>query len=70
MRRISPPRSPNRTLPVWDAVVELWFDSYAAMQDSWASPESRVATADLVSFCDLARSSWGLVDERGPEGGG
>ncbi len=54
---------PNRTPPAWDAVVELYFDNWAAMEAAWASPQGAASDADLPAFADLARTTWSVVEE-------
>lgn len=54
---------PKRAHPGWDAIIELYFDSSDAMETAWATREGGVATEDLENFADLARSTWGVVDE-------
>jgi uncharacterized protein (TIGR02118 family) len=54
---------PSRKHPGWDAVVELYWDDRAAMDEAWRSPEGEAATEHLKDFVDLARSSWAVVDE-------
>jgi uncharacterized protein (TIGR02118 family) len=53
----------NRKLPGWDAIVEVYFDSYDAMQAAWASPQGRASDADLPLFTDLTRTTWSVVEE-------
>jgi uncharacterized protein (TIGR02118 family) len=54
---------PARNPPGWDAVVELYFDSRAAMEAAWASPQGAASDADLPAFADLSRTTWSAVDE-------
>ena len=54
---------PKRKLPGWDAVVELYFDDWAAMEAAWASPQGVASDADLPTFADLTRSTWSVVEE-------
>jgi uncharacterized protein (TIGR02118 family) len=49
--------------PGWDAVVELWFDDWAAMEAAWASPQGAASDADLPAFADLTRTTWAAVEE-------
>jgi uncharacterized protein (TIGR02118 family) len=53
----------RRSPPAWDAIIELRFASLEAMEAAWASPAGVAATDDLRHFADLARSSWGSVQE-------
>lgn len=48
--------------PDWDAIVELYFDDWAAMESAWESPEGKASDADLGKFVDLSRSSWSVVE--------
>jgi uncharacterized protein (TIGR02118 family) len=54
---------PMRKSPGWDAIVELYFDSWAAMEAAWASPEGAASDADLPAFADLTRTTWSAVEE-------
>jgi uncharacterized protein (TIGR02118 family) len=36
----------------WDGFSELWFDSVAAHDDAFASPEGQVLLADAKNFAD------------------
>ena len=54
---------PKRKHPGWDAIVELYFDDWQAMEAAWAAPEGEKATADLPEFADLSRSTWSVVSE-------
>jgi uncharacterized protein (TIGR02118 family) len=54
---------PTRPHPGWDAVVELWWDDWAAMEAAWKTPAGQAATAHLAVFADLARSTWSAVSE-------
>ena len=40
----------SSTMPVCDAVEEIWFDSLAAMQEALASDEARLMVDDRRSF--------------------
>ena len=53
----------TRQPPAWDAAVELYWESWEAMEAAWASPEGAAATKDLEAFADLSRSSWSIVEE-------
>jgi uncharacterized protein (TIGR02118 family) len=55
---------PQRTPPGWDAIVELYFDDWPAMEEAWASPQGAASDADLPAFADLTRTTWSAVDER------
>ena len=52
----------TRKHPGWDAIVELYFDNWDAMQAAWATPEGKAATADVGEFADLSRSTWSVVE--------
>jgi uncharacterized protein (TIGR02118 family) len=54
---------PNRKTPGWDAVVELYFEDWSAMESAWASPQGAASDADLPAFADLTRTTWSAVDE-------
>src|SRR5437879_604030 len=54
---------PKRSPPGWDAVVELYFDDWSAMEAAWASPQGAASDADLPAFADLTRTTWSAVDE-------
>ena len=54
---------PKRKSPVWDAVVELYFDDWSSMEAAWASPQGAASDADLPAFADLTRTTWSVVDE-------
>ena len=54
---------PKRPSPPWDAIVELYFDNWAAMEAAWASPQGAASDADLPAFADLTRTSWSVVEE-------
>jgi uncharacterized protein (TIGR02118 family) len=54
---------PNRKPPGWDAVIELYFDDWSAMEAAWASPQGAASDADLPAFADLTRTTWSAVDE-------
>jgi len=49
--------------PGWDAIVELYFEDWAAMEAAWASPQGAASDADLPLFVDLARTTWSVVEE-------
>jgi len=49
--------------PGWDAIVELYFDDWAAMETAWDSPQGQASDADLPLFVDLTRSTWSAVEE-------
>jgi uncharacterized protein (TIGR02118 family) len=49
--------------PGWDAIVELYFDDWAAMEAAWDSAEGAASDADLPLFADLSRTTWAAVDE-------
>jgi uncharacterized protein (TIGR02118 family) len=54
---------PERKAPGWDAIVEVCFDSYDAMQAAWATPQGAASDADLPAFADLTRTTWSVVEE-------
>jgi uncharacterized protein (TIGR02118 family) len=49
--------------PGWDAIVELYFDSWEAMEAAWASLQGAASDADLPLFADMSRTSWSVVEE-------
>lgn len=54
---------PTRKHPGWDAVIELYWDDWAAMEAAWQTPEGQAATDHLEMFADLSRSTWSVVQE-------
>jgi uncharacterized protein (TIGR02118 family) len=54
---------PKRNAPGWDAIVELYFDDWAAMEAAWASPQGAASDADLPAFADPTRTTWSVVEE-------
>ena len=54
---------PHRNSPGWDAIVELYFDDWAAMDAAWNSPQGAASDADLPAFVDLNRTTWSVVEE-------
>jgi len=54
---------PGRESPGWDAIVELYFDDWAAMEAAWASPQGAASDADLPEFADMTRPTWSVVEE-------
>ena len=54
---------PKRKPPAWDAVVELYFDDWSAMEAAWASPQGAASDADLPAFADLTQTTWSAVDQ-------
>lgn len=58
-----PAVDPRRSLPPWDAVIELYWDDRQSMETAWASEQGRATTADLEPFADLKTTSWSLVEE-------
>jgi len=54
---------PSRAHPGWDAIVELYWDDWSAMEAAWRSPEGQLATKHLTEFADLSRSTWSVVNE-------
>jgi len=57
-----PAFDPTRPRPLWDAVIELDWESVALMEQAWRSPEGETATKDLIHFVDLEKTSWSIVD--------
>jgi len=53
----------KRKSPGWDAIVELYFDDWEAMEAAWASPQGAASDADLPAFADLNRTTWSIVEE-------
>lgn len=53
----------SRESPGWDAIVELYFDDWAAMEAAWASPQGAASDADLPLFADMTRTTWSVVEE-------
>jgi uncharacterized protein (TIGR02118 family) len=54
---------PKRKPPGWDAIVEVYFNSWDAMETAWASPQGAASDADLPAFADLTRTTWSVVEE-------
>lgn len=54
---------PRRKAPGWDAIIELYFDDWAAMEAAWASSQGAASDADLPAFADLTRTTWSVVEE-------
>jgi uncharacterized protein (TIGR02118 family) len=54
---------PTRKHPGWNAVIELYWENWQAMEAAWKSPEGVAATADLPAFADLNRTTWSVVEE-------
>jgi uncharacterized protein (TIGR02118 family) len=54
---------PKRKAPGWNAVIELYFDDWQAMESAWASPQGAASDADLPKFADLNRTTWSVVEE-------
>jgi uncharacterized protein (TIGR02118 family) len=52
----------RRKHPGWDAIVEVYFDDWAAMEAAWASPQGTASDADMPYFLDLERTSWSVVE--------
>lgn len=48
--------------PGWDAIIELYFDTWGAMESAWASPQGVASDADLPAFADLSRTTWSVVE--------
>jgi uncharacterized protein (TIGR02118 family) len=53
---------PKRS-PGWDAIVELYFESWEVMEAAWASPQGAASDVDLPLFVDMNRTSWSVVEE-------
>jgi len=53
---------PKRESPGWDAIVELYFEDWAAMEAAWDSPQGAASDADLAGFADLTRTTWSVVE--------
>jgi len=53
----------TRESPGWDAIVELYFDDWDAMEAAWASPQGAASDADLPAFADMTRTTWSVVEE-------
>ena len=47
----------------WDAIVELYFDNWDAMEAAWDSPQGAASDADLPKFADMTRTTWSAVEE-------
>jgi uncharacterized protein (TIGR02118 family) len=58
-----PQEDPQRNHPLWDAIVELYFDNRETMEAAWASPEGAASDADLPLLVDVARTTWSVVEE-------
>lgn len=54
---------PKRNAPAWDAIIELYFEDWEAMEAAWNSPQGAASDADLPLFADLARTTWSAVEE-------
>jgi uncharacterized protein (TIGR02118 family) len=54
------------TQPDCDGIGEDWFESPAAMQAAFASPEGQAVAADAAAFLDLARLQLLVVAEEVP----
>ena len=54
---------PKRTHPGWDAIIELYFEDWQAMEAAWASAQGAASDADLPLFADLNRTTWSVVEE-------
>jgi len=56
--------APSPAAAPWlDAVIELYWDDWAAMEAAWRTPEGQRATDHLAEFVDLSRSTWSVVVE-------
>ncbi|PYX45755.1 MAG: hypothetical protein DMG79_18540 [Acidobacteria bacterium] len=53
----------KRKPPGWDAIVEVYFDTWEAMEAAWATPQGAASDADLPAFADLTRTTWSVVEE-------
>jgi uncharacterized protein (TIGR02118 family) len=54
---------PKRKPPAWDAIVEVYFGSWPAMEAAWETPQGAASDADLPEFADLTRTTWSVVEE-------
>jgi uncharacterized protein (TIGR02118 family) len=54
----------KRKRPLWDCVVELYFDNWDMMEKAWQSAEGQAATPHLNLLADLSTTSWSVVEER------
>ena len=54
---------PKRKLPGWDAIVEVYFDTWDAMEAAWNTPQGAASDTDLPAFADLSRTTWSVVEE-------
>ncbi|HTS12270.1 MAG TPA: EthD domain-containing protein [Candidatus Limnocylindrales bacterium] len=63
-KRNFPMADPKRRPPDWDCVVEMYFKDKDAMEEAWATPEGKAASADTELLADMSRSSWSVVNER------
>lgn len=50
--------------PVWDGVVELWFDDESALAESYVTPEWEILREDEPKFLDLSKVAAIPTDER------
>ena len=53
----------KRQPPGWEAIVEVSFDSWEAMEAAWTTPQGKASDADLPAFADLTRTNWSVVEE-------
>lgn len=58
-----PVADPKRSLPSWDAVVELYFANRDEMEAAWASPQGAASDADLPLFAHMTQTTWSVVEE-------
>lgn len=58
-----PAADPKRMPPPWDAIVELYWGDWVAMEAAWDSPEGAASDADLPLFADMEHTSWSVVKE-------
>jgi len=63
-----PALDPQRNAPTWDAIVELYWDDWEAMEAAWASAQGAASDADLKLFADLKLTAWSVVEEYEGEG--
>ena len=56
---------PKRKAPGWDAVIELYFDDWPAMEAAWASPQGAASDDRPAGLCRL--ESHDLVGGRGSQ---
>ena len=50
---IATPEQPDGTEPLYDGTAELWWESFEAMEASFASEIGKAAGADADEFCEV-----------------